>query len=150
MPTTIQNTDILDEMAEQIRAAVVAVTDVDVQVEPRMILNPTPPSIDMYPGDVARDRESAAFDDGGGYLFTVRARVHTADSGAGQDLLLAFMDDVNDLSIGLALVDDTTLNGKVASLDIREQTGYMLFPDPGGEGALLGCLWTVLVLPARS
>jgi hypothetical protein len=144
--------DVLDEMADQIRAAVVAVTDVDVQVEPRMVLNPTPPCIDVYPGDSPRDRESAAMDDGDdeGYFITVRARVSTADNFAGQDLLLAFIDPTNDLSIGQALYDEPTLNGYASDLDIVAQTGYALFPDPGGEGSLLGCQWTVRVLPVDS
>jgi hypothetical protein len=143
--------DIMDAMADQIRSVVDDVTDVDVQVEPRLNLNPTPPSIDIYPGDLARDQPSAAFDDiSGGYLLTVRARVSTADNEAGQALLLAFMDDTNDLSIGQALADDTTLNGYASSLDVTSQTGYVLFPDPGGEGALLGCQWTVLVLAGNS
>jgi hypothetical protein len=144
--------DVMDEMADQIRTALVAVTDVDVQVEPRMVLNPTPPCIDIYPGDPPRDRDSAAFHPGDdeGYFITVRARVSTADNFAGQDLLLAFVDPTNDLSIGQALYDDTSLNGYANDLDIVAQTGYSLFPDPGGEGALLGCQWTVRVLPVTS
>ncbi len=143
--------DLMDEMAAQIRNAYTSVTDVDVQVEPRLVINPTPPCIDIYPGDPSRDTESAAFDDlTGGYLFTVRARVSTADSEAGQDLLLAFMDDTNDLCLVQALEDEPTLNGLADDLSVRGVTGYVLFPDLGGDGALLGCQWTVLVLAANS
>ena len=86
--------EIMEAMADQIREALLSVTDVAVQVEPRMVLNPSPPTIDIYPGDDSRDPSSAGFDDvAGGYFFTVRARVSTADETAGQDLLLAFMDD---------------------------------------------------------
>src|SRR5688572_2096583 len=92
--------EIMDEMAAQIRDVLAPVTDVDVQVEPRMVLSPTVPSIDIYPGDPSRDTDSAAFDDlSGGYLFTVRARVGTTDDNAGQDLLLAFMDDTDALCL---------------------------------------------------
>ena len=143
--------EIMGEMADQIRAAVVAVTDVDVQVEPRMVLNPTPPTIDIYPGDDARDPSSAGFDDvAGGYFFTVRARVSTADADAGQDLLLAFMDDTDDLCLAVALLDEPTLNGYASSLDVRSVTGYRLFEHPSGEGAYLGFQFTTLVLPAES
>lgn len=143
--------EIMDEMANQIRAAVVAVTDVDVQVEGRMVLNPTPPTIDIFPGDSSRDGNSAAFDDvNGGYLFTVRARVNTADSEAGQDLLLAFMDDTDDLCLALALLDDKTLNGLASSLDVRDPSGYRLFEVPSGEGAYLGFQFTALVLAGES
>ena len=142
---------IMGQMADQIRAAVVTVTDVDVQVEPRMVLSPTPPTIDIYPGDAARDGESAAFDDvNGGYLFTVRARVNTADQDAGQDLLLAFMDDTNDLCIALALLDEPTLNGYASSIDVRDVSGYRLFEHPSGDGAYLGFQFTALVLAANS
>lgn len=144
--------DIVDEMADQIRAALAQVTDVDVQVEPRMVLNPTPPTIDIYPGDSPRDRETASFDntDDEGYFITVRARVSTADNEAGQNLLLAFIDPTDSLSVGQALYDEPTLNGYATDLDVVSQTGYGLFPDPAGEGVLLGCQWTVRVLPANS
>lgn len=143
--------DIMDAVADQIRTVVAGVTDVDVQVEPRLVLNPSPPTVDIYPGDPGRDEPSAAFDDiSGGYLLTMRARVSTADHTAGQDLLLAFMDDQNDLSLGAALEDDPTLNGNASSVHVQGQTGYVLFPDSGGEGALLGCQWTVLVLTGES
>lgn len=150
MPSSVENADVLDAMADQIRSVLDDVTDVQVQVEPRMVISPTPPAVDMWPGDVSRDRESAAFDDDGGWFFTIRARVSTADQDAGQDLLLALMDDVNPLSVGSALMDDQTLNGTATSVDVTNQTGYVLVPDAGGEGALLGCLWTVLVLKAYS
>lgn len=141
----------MDEMADQIRSVVVTVTDVDVQVEPRMVLNPTPPTVDIYPGDPERDQDSAAFDDiSGGYLLTVRARVNTADTEAGQDLLLAFMDDTDELCLAQALLDEPTLNGYASGLDVRDFTGYRLFEHPSGEGAYLGFQFTTLVLPAQS
>jgi hypothetical protein len=60
------------------------------------------------------------------------------------------MDPTNALSIGQALYDEPTLNGYANDLDVVAQTGYTLFPDPGGEGTLLGCQWTVRVLPVTS
>ena len=143
--------EIQDALADQIRTAVAAVTDVDVQVEPRMVLNPTPPSIDMYPSDPSMDPELAAMGDlVGGELVTVRARVSTADRDSGQDLLLALMDDQDPLSVLAAIHDDTTLGGVAATLDVRGRSGYVLFPDPGGEGSLVGCLWYVVIVKAES
>ena len=142
--------EIMEAMADQIRSVIDDVTDVAVQVEPRMVLNPTPPTVDIYPGDSARDRESAAFGDDGGYLFTVRARVSTADQDAGQDLLLAFMDDEDPLCLGLALLGDDTLGGHAGKIDIRDVSGYRLFEHPSGEGAFLGFQFTAIVLPAKS
>jgi len=141
----------LTQMADQIRDIVDDVTDVDVQVEDRMILNPTPPCIDMWPADPSLDPTLAGFGEiDGGELFTIRARVSTADQDAGQDLLLALMDDEDPLSIGAALFSDPTLNGWAQTLDVQARTGYVLVPDASGEGALLGCLWTVVVVKGDS
>jgi len=143
-------TRLLDELGDAIRAAVEGL-DVDVQVEPRMVVNPTPPTIDVYPGDPSRDDEIAGFDDlDGAKRFTVRCRVNTADADAGQDLLLAFMDEENTLSIVAAIYDDPTLGGYVASIDVRGGTGYVLYPTPDGTANYLGCQWTVTVIDVSS
>lgn len=147
MPSA-ENVDLLEAMADQIRAAMVAVSDVDVQVEPRMVSAPSPPTIDMYPGDLSRGTEAASFGVDGEHLFTVRARVNENDPVANQDLLLAFMDDVNALSVALALLDDPTLGGLAASLDCVDPTGYVLYP-VGGE-TLLGFQFTCKVIRAES
>lgn len=142
---------ILDEMANTIRPIVEQVADVTVQVEPRIVLSPTPPTIDMFPSDPSNDLELAAFaDDMGGELITVRVRVNTADSGAGQDLLLALMDDEDDLSVVAALNDDPTLSGLASDCAFRGRTGYVIIPDPGGEAAYLGCLFQYVVIKAKS
>jgi hypothetical protein len=139
---------ILDAMADQIRDVVDNVTDVDVQVEPRWVVNPSPPTIDMYPADPSDEPELRAFGEPlGADLITVRARVGMSDSLAIQDLLLAFMDDDDPLSIARALDDDTTLGGVAASLDVRSRSGYVRVLE-GGD--YLGCLWQVIVLKARS
>lgn len=143
--------EIMDELADQIRDVLDDVTDVAVQVEPRIVLNPTPPVIDMYPGDPSNDPELRGFADMvGGEILTVRARVSTADHTAGQDLLLALMDDEDPLSVMLAIKDDKTLNGLAADLDVRERSGYITFIDSVSDGALLGCTWQVVVIKARS
>lgn len=144
------NTDILDELADALRDAFNDQTDYDIQVEPRMVLNPTPPTVDMWPGDESRDGQSAAFGDEGGEFYTIRARVQTADSVAGQNLLLALMDDEGGLSVRGILFTDTGLGGLADDLDVVAQTGYVVDVAPSGEGAWLACRWTVLVLPARS
>jgi len=143
--------EVLTRMADQIRTTIDDVTDLAVQVEDRMVLNPTPPCIDLWPADPSLDPALAAFGDiDGGELITVRARVSTSDTDAGQDLLLAFMDDEDPLSIGAALLADPTLNGWAQTLDVTGRTGYVLVPDSSGEGALLGCLWTVVVVKGQS
>ena len=138
---------VLTQMANQIRDIVADVTDIAVQVEDRMVLNPTPPCIDMWPADPSEDPSFAGFGEiDGGEVFTIRARVSTADNTAGQDLLLAFMDDEDPLSIGAALFSDDTLNGWAQTLHVQARSGYVLVPDQSNEGAL----WTVTVVKGDS
>jgi hypothetical protein len=142
--------EVMDELADQIRAAMVAVTDVDVQVEPRIVPNPTPPTIDIYPGDPPNDVESAAMADAaGGDFLTVRARVATGDSASQFDLLVNFMDKASDLSVAAAVFEDTELNG-LARVSVQSTTGLRQYIDPEGQGQFLGCEWTVLALRMES
>jgi acyl-CoA thioesterase len=139
---------ILDAMADQIRDVTEQVTDVDVQVEPRWVVNPSPPTIDMYPADPSDEPELRSFGDPlGAELITVRARVGMSDHLEVQNLLLAFMDDTDPLSVALALMDDKTLGGVAQSLDVRSRSGYVRVLE-GGD--YLGCLWQVVVIKARS
>lgn len=143
---------IMNRIADEIRATIEQVTDISVQVEPRMILSPSPPTIDIYPSDPSDDPALAGFGEAqlhGGEQLTIRARVSAADATAGQDLLLAFMDDEDPLSIVRSIADET-LNGHAAALAFQSQSGYRDFPDPSGEGSWLGCLWTLTVVKARS
>jgi hypothetical protein len=142
---------LLTALADQIRDSLDDVTDVAVQVEDRMVISPSAPCVDVYPADPSADAQLGAFGDlVGGELITVRARVGTADSDAGQDLLLALMDDEDPLSIVQAINDDRTLGGWAQDTDVRGRSGYTLFPDPGGEGVLLGCLWAVVAIKGQS
>jgi hypothetical protein len=150
MPTATL-AEIMDALADQIRSVVVTVTDVDVQVESRMLLNPTPPAIDMYPADPSEEPELRAFGElVGGELITIRARCGTADHTAGQDLLLALMDDEDPLSIAQACNEDRQLGGLAADLHLRERSGYITFIDSASDAALLGATWQVVVIKARS
>lgn len=143
--------DVIAAAADQLRGALEAVDAVDVQVEPRMVLNPSPLTVDIFPGDPARHEDSAAFDDvSGGYLLTVRARIHTADFDAAYDLLVALMDDTDTLSLAENLLADPTLDGWAASIDVRDFTGLRAYEHPSGEGAHLGFQFTLLVLPGES
>lgn len=141
--------DLLDEMADTLRTAV---SDVGfpVQVEPRYVINPTPPTLDIYPADPAREDSSAGFGSiAGEFVFTVRARV-SGDQDAEQDLLLAFMDEEDDLSVATALMDDQTLNGLASSVHAEGPTGYRQYVDSRDQGSYLGCEWRVIVLRAFS
>lgn len=141
--------DIVVELADQIRA-VVTPDEFDVQVEPQWVLTPSPLTIDIYPGDTARDDETAGFDDiGGGYILTVRARINTPDFDEAYDVLLSLMDDDDELCLAQAILDDQTLNGYAADVDVRDQTGLRVYESLDGS-SFLGFQVTALVLPAHS
>lgn len=151
MPSA-ENTELLDAMADQIRA-VTESGDVDVMVAARYVAAPAfYPCVDMYPGDVSRGTDAAAFgygaDGRGEHLFTVRVRVQTNDADANQDLLLNMMDDVNALSVPMALLDEPTLGGLASDLDVRDVTG--LVPYGLGEDAPIGFQFTAVVIRAES
>jgi hypothetical protein len=116
------------------------------QVDGRMVFNPTPPAIDVYPADPFQD--ALAFGKGNNELFlTVRARVTTADHEAGQDLLLSMMDPEATTSVAQAILSDRTLGNTVERVNVSAgPTAFGVFPVPAGEN-LLGCTWTVRVIP---
>lgn len=132
-------------MAATLTTALAAVQNL--QIVGRMNITPTPPSIDIYPGDQFGNTDGSGFGGiSGEVIFTVRARVTTADHEAGQDLLVTFMDEEEDLSIAVALMADQTLNGKAASVYVEGPSGFTLYEDSGRGGALLGCDFKVTVL----
>jgi hypothetical protein len=110
----------------------------DLQVYGYLNANPTPPSIDVYPGD--------PFMDGAGFgsrdvrvYFTVRARVSTADQEAGQQLLLRLLDVGDEASVQVAIEDADA--GVVAP---EGTTGFREYiDDTASNGRLLGCEWRV-------
>lgn len=140
---------ILDELTEVVRDTLTSVS-FPVQVERGMVLNPSPPTVDIYVTDPARDFTTSAFGDvAGAYQITVRARVLTADNDAGQDLLISFMDDEDALCLPLAVFTDPTLNGNAASLDLVSVSGHRAYETPDGS-AHLGAQWDFIVTPTRS
>lgn len=141
--------DVMDALAAQITTAMSGAA-VDIQVGGRMIIAPSPPTIDMYLGDPSADTETAAFADiHGGELLIVRARVATGDNSANQDLLIDFMDRFHDLSVGQAIMDDPTVAG-LANVDVQTVSGLRQYADPQGEGIFLGAEWGVIVLRIES
>jgi len=133
----------MDALAEQIDDQLGTAIP-NLQVENRLHPNPTPPSIDIYPGTPFT--EVIAYGSRHQYWFTVRARVLTADNEAGQDLLLAMMDADEDESVETAIRSTRTYAGAKLG-NIEGPTEYGIFTDSGGEGSLLGCTWRVAVIP---
>lgn len=112
-----------------------------------LVFNPTPPAIDVYPGEPFMEPSAM----GGRMLlfFTVRARVSTADNAGGQSLLLSMMDPSSTTSVAEAIASDRTLGGTVGKCWVSEgPSSYGVFPNlEGNTGSLLGCTWRVGVIP---
>lgn len=149
-------TEIRAAIADQLEDAFTG-ADWDIQVGAKMIGNPTPPTVDVYPGDPTRDDTTLAggfagtdADAGDAIWINVRARVSMADTDAGQDILDEFGSPDSDLSIVQALYDDPTLGGIAADVDFVAMGGYELVPRIDGSGPDLGVVWRFAVIPARS
>jgi hypothetical protein len=133
-------------LADQLREALVPVLG-DMQVEPKLVWRPTPPTLDVLGGDT--QVAAIAFGDAEVDLhYTIRARVGTPDVDAALDLLDELRDPVGDGSVVLAVAADSTLGGACSQCVVVEgPTGDQVFPATDGAGDLLGCLWTVTVTP---
>lgn len=134
----------MDALAEQLDDELGTVIE-NLQVENRHHPNPTPPALDIYPATpftevIAYGRGSRQ------YWFIVRARVSTAEHEGAQDLLLAMMDDGTDESVEAAIRSTKTYAGAQLG-DVQGPTEFGVFPDPGGQGWLLGCTWQVALIP---
>jgi hypothetical protein len=144
--------DIFDQAADQIRAAVS--NDVwTFQVEPWAITSPTPPSIDMYRGELGQQdvaNMGATFEEmADGVVLVVRARVSTNDFEGNQDVLYALSDPSDDHCLVQALYDDRTLNGHATDVDLLTDSGLTLVTSLDGA-VHYGNVWRFLVIPAWS
>jgi len=118
----------------------------DLQITPLLNIDPTPPSVDVYPADPFQ--EGIAFGNANNDLrLSVRARVTTADHDAGQSLLLSMMDPTAATSLAKAIGADRQLGTACSSLTVEGPTGFGVYTDAGGQGSLLGAVWTVRVIP---
>jgi len=121
-----------------------------VQVEPGLVWNPTPPCLDVYQGDPFITRGS--FGPGGGYeaIYTVRARVTTADQQDGLELLAEMMDPHGPLSVWTALEADATFGGTVDDSTVEALSGLLPYDSAGGAGGytgtLVGAEWRLRVI----
>lgn len=116
------------------------------QVWPFLVLNPTPPCVDIYPADPFSEQQAYGPARERDAWFTVRARVAPADVDASQQLLLQLMDWRSDTSVAAAILTDPTLGGLVEDTLPTGPTGIIVYTPIGGEGYLVGCEWRTRVL----
>jgi hypothetical protein len=144
---------ILDALALQISDQLADVTDIAIDVQPRAFQAQTVPCVDMFvTGINALDQNIASYQDVyGGWPVALRIRVNPGDLYAGEDLLLALMDDEDDLSVILALDYDRTIGGLADTMNWGVWTGYQEFPNTlgGGEG-LIGSTLPIVIVKAKS
>lgn len=144
-PATVTLTEVMQAIAAQIEAEL-AIEFEGLQVVPKLVFNPTPPCIDIYPADPFL--EQTAYGPGSREAtFIVRARVSTADQEGGQELLLELLDPRADSSLIAALAADSTFGGVVGDSSVVDgPSGYIVYENAGGGGALLGAEWRLRVV----
>ena len=147
---------LLEAAADQIRETMDSEADLPIQVEPRLVLNPTPPTIDLSLGSPSSDPATANFaatyiDEGEAHIIAVRALVNPNDNVANQDLLVEFADPASSISVVQALYDDPTLGGLATDVSlVAPHNGFERHPNWDGTRTFLGLTWRFLVIPARS
>lgn len=133
--------DILDGLADQLRTALVSTVE-DLQVEPRLVFNPTPPCIDLFPADPFLDHTAMGVGSREASV-TVRARV-TGDHEAEQDWLVDMMDPASSESVLVAIGNTLAVNDDTFNVSVSGPSGFRQYTDPGGQ-SLLGTEWEVRV-----
>lgn len=137
--------EIMEALAAQLHTGLADAVE-GLQVERRMIPNPSPPVIDMYPGDPFQEQIAYSYVERE-LLLILRARVTTIDNVAGQELLLAMMDMATPESVLAAVGADKTLGGLVGSTVLEGSSGYTRYPaDAVGSSDLLGCEWRTRII----
>jgi len=134
----------LRQIADALGQAVAAVDVVELQVSPRLLVNPTPPAIDIYPADPSQ--EDAAFGPFSSLThWTVRARVTTVDHDANQDILLDLLEPYGSTSVRAAVLADKTLGGLAEGMAVDPPSGMTVYPALEGTASYLGCEWRVRI-----
>jgi hypothetical protein len=145
-PTVATLNEIAAAIAAQLESELAGVID-GIQIDPQRVFNPTPPCIDIYPGNPFLAQ--SAF---GQYeaLFAVRARVSMADNQAGQELLLDLLDPRSPMSVRAALRADPTFAGTVDDSGLEDGNldagGFTIYQDTAQSEPLLGCEWPLRVV----
>ncbi len=152
----------LNEIANALADAVIGIASssadelMDLQCAPIMLVNPTPPAVDIFPADPSQDY--AAFVDPDSaqasrqVFWTVRARVSTADDESAQKILLLLMEPAGETSIKATIENDSDVADVVDAVMVNGPSGYRLYQNPAPaadlehQGALIGVEWQVVTL----
>jgi len=151
----------LPDIAQGLADAIGALASADdqlmeLQVAPFMLVNPSPPAIDIFLGDPSQD--FAGFEVGElgpanvQTFWTIRARVNTADDEAAQQILYLLAEPAGATSVRYAILYDDGLKEVTDALSVEGPSGFRLYQNaaPSADlehgGALMGIEWRVLAL----
>jgi hypothetical protein len=131
-------TDIRLGLAENLRQLG---NDTGIQISPYALSSPTPPAIQILPGEILYDQ---AFRRGLDVLtLLIQAFVSfTSDIGS-QTRLDELLDPTGAHSLKTAVESDSTLGNLVADVSVTNATGYRVAQ--GANGPILLCEWSVQV-----
>ena len=137
--------EVMDALASQIETRLTSQV-AQLQVVGRFMLNPSVPSVDIYPAPDPFQEQSGFGRDDSDINFVIRARVSTVDQDGGQEILLAMMDPSGPASMVRAVIYDKTLGGKVQSCECDPPSDFGAYVEPLTQGkAYLGCTWLARV-----
>lgn len=117
------------------------------QVSPYLLANPTPPSIQVMPGEVTYDR---AMHRGLDYVeIVVQAYVALSTDLGGQQKLDQLIAPTGAYSIKTLIESDRTLGDVVDDLHVTKCSGYQTALSIEGRGPFLLCEWTLNVMASN-
>jgi hypothetical protein len=117
-------------------------TNLGIQVSAYALANPTPPTIQVLPGEVVYDRAMhRGLDD---LTFLVQALVQYGSDIGSQKRLDELLDPTGPKSLKTAVESDSTLGGIVSDVSVTNATGYRVAQ--GANGPILLCEWSVQVM----
>lgn len=126
----------------QIREGIAAnLSGISAQILPYLLSNPSPPSVQIVPAEIAYDQSMSRGLDK--YRFTVQVIVCAVSDIEGQKKLDTYLAPAGTGSVKTALESDRTLGSIVHNLRVTGCTGYRIYADD--RGANLGAEWSVEV-----
>ncbi len=140
--------EIVQALADQITDNVAAgdLGGEALQVWPYLLLNPTPPCIDIYPADPFSEQNAMGPTVARDLWFTVRLRVTPADVDMAFELLYQLIDPRVSTSVAAAILSDRTLGGLVGDVLPDGPSGTIVYTPIGNEGYLVGHEWRTRVI----
>ena len=114
----------------------------DIQVEPYMLANPTPPAAHVKPGETLYDRTMGRGLDE--LTFKVQVFLPMIVDVASQQNLDQYLAGSGSLSVKTAIESDKTLGGIVQDTHVTMCSEPMLYRHADGKSSLM-CEWTVQV-----